>query len=49
LRDLYQWTSEDVSTALNITRENQRILLHRAPKETSTEWPLNICPQSLIL
>lgn len=30
LRDLNQWTSEDVSTALNITRENQRILLHRA-------------------
>jgi RNA polymerase sigma-70 factor, ECF subfamily len=30
LRDLNQWTSEDVSTALNITKENQRILLHRA-------------------
>jgi DNA-directed RNA polymerase specialized sigma24 family protein len=30
LRDLNQWTSEDVSTALNISRENQRILLHRA-------------------
>jgi RNA polymerase sigma-70 factor, ECF subfamily len=30
LRDLFQWTSEEVSTALNITQENQRILLHRA-------------------
>ena len=30
LRDLYEWSSEDVSSALNITKENQRILLHRA-------------------
>ncbi len=30
LRDLYQWTSEEVSAALNITQENQRVLLHRA-------------------
>jgi len=37
LRDLYQWTSEDVSTALNITNENQRILLHRARQRLKKE------------
>jgi RNA polymerase sigma-70 factor (ECF subfamily) len=37
LRDLYQWTSEDVSKALNITNENQRILLHRARQRLKKE------------
>lgn len=37
LRDLFQWTSEDVSTALNITNENQRILLHRARQRLKKE------------
>ena len=30
LRDLYQWTSEEVSATLSISQENQRVLLHRA-------------------
>ena len=30
LRDLFQWTSEEVSATLNISQENQRVLLHRA-------------------
>ena len=30
LRDLFQWTSEEVSGTLNISQENQRVLLHRA-------------------
>jgi RNA polymerase sigma factor (sigma-70 family) len=37
LRDLYQWTSDEVSTALNITQENQRILLHRARQRLKLE------------
>jgi RNA polymerase sigma-70 factor (ECF subfamily) len=37
LRDLFQWTSEEVSTALNITNENQRILLHRARQRIKKE------------
>ena len=37
LRDLYQWTSEEVSTALNISNENQRILLHRARQRLKKE------------
>jgi RNA polymerase sigma-70 factor (ECF subfamily) len=37
LRDLFQWTSEEVSTALKITQENQRILLHRARQRLKLE------------
>ena len=37
LRDLHQWTSDEVSTALNITQENQRILLHRARQRLKLE------------
>jgi RNA polymerase sigma-70 factor (ECF subfamily) len=37
LRDLYQWTSEEVSTALTISQENQRILLHRARQRLKLE------------
>jgi RNA polymerase sigma-70 factor (ECF subfamily) len=37
LRDLYQWNSEEVSTALNIGQENQRILLHRARQRLKLE------------
>jgi RNA polymerase sigma-70 factor (ECF subfamily) len=37
LRDLYQWTSEEVSTALTISHENQRILLHRARQRLKLE------------
>jgi len=37
LRDLYQWNSEEVSTALNISQGNQRILLHRARQRLKLE------------
>ncbi len=37
LRDLFQWTSEEVSTSLNISQENQRILLHRARQRLKLE------------
>lgn len=37
LRDLFQWTSEEVSTALTISQENQRILLHRARQRLKLE------------
>jgi RNA polymerase sigma-70 factor (ECF subfamily) len=37
LRDLYQWNSEEVSTALNISQGNQRILLHRARQRLKVE------------
>jgi RNA polymerase sigma-70 factor (ECF subfamily) len=37
LRDLLQWTSEEVSTALTISQENQRILLHRARQRLKLE------------
>ena len=40
LRDLYGWTSEDVSTALNITAENERVLLHRARLRLKKELEL---------
>ena len=30
LRDLFQWTSEEVSATLSLSQENQRVLLHRA-------------------
>lgn len=37
LRDVYQWTSEEVSNTLVITRENQRTLLHRARQRLRLE------------
>lgn len=37
LRDLFQWASEEVSTALSISQENQRILLHRARQRLKQE------------
>ncbi len=37
LRDVLEWTSEEVSTALSITQENQRILLHRARQRLKVE------------
>ena len=37
LRDVLQWTSEEVSAALTITQENQRILLHRARHRLRSE------------
>jgi RNA polymerase sigma-70 factor, ECF subfamily len=37
LRDVLQWTSEEASTALTITQENQRILLHRARQRLKLE------------
>lgn len=37
LRDLFQWTAEEVSTALAISPENQRVLLHRAHQRLKLE------------
>jgi RNA polymerase sigma-70 factor (ECF subfamily) len=37
LRDVSQWTSEEVSAALGITSENQRVLLHRARQRLRQE------------
>jgi RNA polymerase sigma-70 factor (ECF subfamily) len=37
LRDLFQWTSEEVSATLNISQENQRVLLHRARQRLKQE------------
>ena len=37
LRDLFQWTAEEVSTALAISPENQRVLLHRARQRLRIE------------
>jgi RNA polymerase sigma-70 factor (ECF subfamily) len=37
MRDLFQWTSEEVSTTLAISPENQRILLHRARQRLKLE------------
>ena len=37
LRDLFQWTSEEVSASLGITIENQRVLLHRARQRLLSE------------
>jgi RNA polymerase sigma-70 factor, ECF subfamily len=37
LRDLFQWTAEEVSTALAISAENQRVLLHRAHQRLRLE------------
>jgi RNA polymerase sigma-70 factor, ECF subfamily len=37
LRDLFQWTAEEVSTALAISPENQRVLLHRAHQRLRLE------------
>lgn len=37
LRDLFQWTSEEVSATLNISQENQRVLLHRARQRLKLE------------
>jgi len=37
LRDVLQWTSEEVSNALTITQENQRVLLHRARQRLRSE------------
>jgi DNA-directed RNA polymerase specialized sigma24 family protein len=36
LTDLFEWTAEEVSTALAISPENQRVLLHRAHHD----WPV---------
>ena len=37
LRDLFEWTAEEVSTALAISAENQRVLLHRAHQRLRLE------------
>lgn len=37
LRDVFDWTSEEVSAALGITSENQRVLLHRARQRLRAE------------
>jgi RNA polymerase sigma-70 factor (ECF subfamily) len=37
MRDVYEWTSEEVSTALAISPANQRILLHRARQKLRAE------------
>jgi RNA polymerase sigma-70 factor (ECF subfamily) len=37
LRDLFQWTADEVSTALAISPENQRVLLHRARQQLRLE------------
>jgi RNA polymerase sigma-70 factor, ECF subfamily len=37
LRDLFQWTSEEASTALAISPQNQRVLLHRARQRLRLE------------
>jgi RNA polymerase sigma-70 factor (ECF subfamily) len=37
LRDLFQWTSEEVSASLGITSDNQRVLLHRARQRLQAE------------
>ena len=37
LRDLFQWTSQEVSTALAISPENQRVLLHRVRQRLKLE------------
>lgn len=37
LRDLFQWTSEEVSSSLGLSPENQRILLHRARQRLKLE------------
>ena len=37
MRDVYEWTSEEVSTALALSPANQRILLHRARQRLRAE------------
>lgn len=37
LRDVFQWTSEEVSVSLGIATENQRVLLHRARQRLRAE------------
>ena len=37
LRDLFEWTAEEVSTALAISPEYQRVLLHRAHQRLKLE------------
>lgn len=37
LRDLFEWTSKEVSASLGITIENQRVLLHRARRRLQAE------------
>ena len=37
MRDVYEWTSEEVSAALGLTPANQRILLHRARQKLRVE------------
>jgi len=37
LRDLFQWTSEEVSETLKLSQENQRVLLHRARHQLKQE------------
>ena len=37
LTDLFEWTAEEVSTALAISAENQRVLLHRARQRLRVE------------
>jgi RNA polymerase sigma-70 factor, ECF subfamily len=37
LTDLFEWTAEEVSTALAISPENQRVLLHRAHQRLRLE------------
>ena len=37
LRDLFQWTADEVSTAVAISPENQRVLLHRARQRLRIE------------
>lgn len=37
LRDVFQWTSVEVSVSLGITAENQRVLLHRARQRLQAE------------
>ena len=37
LTDLFEWTTEEVSTALAISPENQRVLLHRAHERLRLE------------
>ena len=37
LRDLFQWTSEEVSETLKLSQENERVLLHRARHQLKQE------------